>query len=92
MTDNLETLLKELIKKVDKIEAKLDGAQAKYPKPVMKMSELKKMGFSESWLLSIYRRGDHKIAWKTSAASNASILFDTALLEKERKAECVGGY
>lgn len=63
----------------------------KYPKPVMKLSELKKMGFTEDWLLYVFRmRTDRKIAWKTGSKPNCPILFDTEELEKIRKAACVG--
>ena len=60
-----------------------------YPKPVMKISELKKMGFAEQWLLSVYyiTKG---IAWKTGYAPNSPILFDTEALEKYRKSLCNG--
>ena len=62
-----------------------------YPKCVMKISELQKMGFSKSWLLMIYRLYGQKIAWKMSPARNSPILFDTEALEKYRKAQCTGG-
>jgi len=60
-----------------------------YPAKVMKMSALKKMGFPEEWLRSIYQRRSQKIAWKMSNAINSPILFDTDELEKVRKAACV---
>ena len=88
----IEALLRELIEKVDRLEAKIDGKLTKYPAPIMKLSELKSIGFPETWLMKVYRKGRNKIAWKSSNAPNAPILFDTALLEKERQAECVGGY
>lgn len=60
-----------------------------YPKPVMRLSELKRMGFPEEWLLTIYRtRPDLKIAWKIGTSSNSPLCFDTELLEKYRKAQC----
>lgn len=63
----------------------------KYPKPVMRLSELKKMGFTEEWLLYVYRkRADRKIAWKSGPKDNCPILFDTEELEKLRKASCTG--
>ena len=60
----------------------------KYPKPVMKMSELKKMGFPEDWLLRAYRKRGQSFSWKMSNAINAPIMFDTDGLEKYRKAQC----
>ncbi|MBR2256519.1 MAG: hypothetical protein IJ899_04090 [Blautia sp.] len=60
-----------------------------YPAQVMKMSDLKKMGFPEEYLLGIYRRRNQKIAWKMSNAINSPILFDTDELEKARRAACV---
>ncbi len=59
-----------------------------YPKPVMRLSELKKMGFPEAWLLMAYRRRGQTFAWKKSAANNAPILFDVEGLEKFRKSQC----
>ncbi len=62
-----------------------------YPKPVMRMSELKKMGFPEEWLLYVYRKKtDRKIAWKTGFKDNCPILFDTEELEKFRRSSCTG--
>ena len=60
-----------------------------YPKPIMKKSELQKLGFPEQWLLTVYytTRG---IAWKTGTAPNCPIVFDTAELEKYRKRTSVG--
>lgn len=64
----------------------------RYPKPVMRKSELMKMGFTEEWLMYIFRmRSDKKIAWKAGMKPNSPILFDTEELEKIRKAACVGG-
>ena len=60
-----------------------------YPKPVMRLSELKRMGFPEEWLLFIYRmRPDLKIAWKIGTSINSPICFDTEALEKYRKSQC----
>lgn len=57
-----------------------------YPKPVMKMSELKAMGFAESYLLYVFRRNDKAIAWKANPCSqNSPILFDTEEFEKRRQ-------
>lgn len=61
-----------------------------YPKEVMKVSELVKMGYPEEWLLEIYRSRNQKIAWKAGTASNSPILFDTEELEKFRRAQCTG--
>lgn len=62
-----------------------------YPKPVMKMSELKKMGFSEKFLLKAFRmQGNRAIAWKDGDHENSPINFDTDAFEKWRKAHCVG--
>jgi len=59
-----------------------------YPKPVMRMSELKKMGFPEKWLLMAYRRHGKTIAWKMNASNNSPLLFDTDELERFRKSQC----
>lgn len=64
----------------------------KYPKSVMKLSELVKMGFPEADLLMVFKtRSDLKIAWRGgSGAPNSPILFDTEALEKWRRAQCTG--
>lgn len=59
-----------------------------YPKQIMKLSELKAMGFPEEWLLRIYRSRGQQVAWKMSAKQNAPILFDTEALERVRKIHC----
>lgn len=55
-----------------------------YPKPVMKISELKKLGFSREYLLKAYRRKGQSYAWKMSPAPNSPIVFDTEAFEKWR--------
>ena len=56
-----------------------------YPKPVMRKSELEKMGFPEEYLMRIYRTKWQSIAWKIDPTSrNSPILFDTQGLEKFR--------
>ena len=64
----------------------------KYPKQVMSITELKKMGYPEEWLISIYRNRHQDIAWKIGGEEkrNSKILFDTEELEKYRKAQCTG--
>lgn len=67
-----------------------------YPKQVMTISELKKMGFPDEWLRNIYRsrsiNRDHNIAWKMGGEDKpkSTILFDTEELEKYRRAQCTG--
>lgn len=60
-----------------------------YPKPVMTLQELKKMGFPEKWLLKLYRVNNNGLAWKAGNHKNNKILFDVERLEKIRLAECV---
>ena len=62
-----------------------------YPKAVMKLSELKKMGFPEPWLMEVFLMHANRsknIAWKMSRAENSPILFDTDALEKYRRSQC----
>lgn len=61
---------------------------ATYPKPIMKMSELRQMGFSEEYLLRVFRTYNQKVAWKASNKVNSVILFDTEELEKLRRRHC----
>lgn len=55
-----------------------------YPKPVMKATELEKMGFPRNYLLKAYRRTGQNYAWKTTSAKNSPIVFDTEKFEKWR--------
>ena len=41
--------------------------------------------------MRIYNRRNQTVAWKISPKRNSPILFDTAELEKIRRAECGGG-
>ena len=55
----------------------------KYPKPIMKKSELIKFGFPEEFLQRAYRQGG--IAWRVNpSVSNSPLLYDTEELEKYR--------
>ena len=67
------------------------GEIMQYPKPVMKISELEKMGFTKDWLMYVFRIRNQTIAWKISPARNSVILFDTEALERFRKSQCGGG-
>lgn len=59
-----------------------------YPKPVMKMSELIRMGFPREYLLRVFRTNNRAIAWKMNPAKrNSPIMFNTEELEKFRKQE-----
>ena len=54
-----------------------------YPKQIMKISELKKMGFSEPFLLEAYRDPRQTFATKMNPfKSNSPIIFDTTELDK----------
>lgn len=66
-----------------------------YPKAVMTINELVKMGFSDEELRKIYRsraiNRQYHIAWKKDPTKEKStIQFDTEALEKYRKAQCTG--
>lgn len=63
-----------------------------YPKPVMRLSELKAMGFNEEWLRAVARKRNQKIAWQTSNKKNSPWMFDTEELERVRRASCVGRF
>lgn len=56
-----------------------------YPKPIMKKTELVKMGFAAGYLMRIYREVGAPVAWKMNPGSkhgNSPILFNTQELEK----------
>ncbi len=64
----------------------------KYPKQVMKKSELVAMGFTDEYLMYVYRNNRNAIAWKMNPTKvNSPILFDTEELEKfrQRHAKCI---
>ena len=53
-----------------------------FPKPVMKMSELQKMGFPETYLKLAYGDKNQTFASKMNPAKeNSPIIFDTAGLK-----------
>lgn len=60
-----------------------------YPKQIMTLQELIKMGFPEKWLMKLYRVQNDGLAWKAGAHRNNKILFDVERLERIRIAECV---
>jgi hypothetical protein len=56
-----------------------------YPKPIMKISELKKMGFPEEYLMCAYRNRNQRFASKLNPTKkNSPIIFDTAGFEAWR--------
>ncbi len=56
-----------------------------YPKPFMKITELKKLGLPEQMLLDAYREKGQRFAQKINPTKKTSpILFDTAGFEKWR--------
>lgn len=56
-----------------------------YAKPVMKMSELKAMGFPDEFLMYAYRFKDQRFAWKMNPTKkNSPICFDTTEFDKWR--------
>lgn len=57
----------------------------KYPKQIMRSSELVEMGFPYDWLRELYLRPGQRIAWKNGKGKNSPLLFDTELLERERQ-------
>lgn len=57
-----------------------------YAKPVMRISELKKMGLPEEFLMNAYRNPNQTFAWKMDMTKkNSPILFDTDGLERYRQ-------
>lgn len=67
------------------------GKRMTYPKEIMTISELMKMGFRRKDLEAIYRLRNQKIAWKSGTGGRTStILFSTEELEKFRINKCTG--
>lgn len=57
----------------------------KYAKQVMRMSELKKMGFPEAYLMRAYRTPRQTFARKIDGTKqNSPIIFDTEEFDKWR--------
>ena len=59
-----------------------------YPKRIMTIKELMKLGFPEGYLRRLYAKRGQKMAWKVGIYSNSAILFDTEELEAYRKKQC----
>ena len=58
----------------------------KYPKPIMKKSELVAMGFPDEYLMYIYWMPGQKVAHKLNPTKkNSPLLFDTEALEQFRQ-------
>ena len=56
-----------------------------YPKPVMRISELVKLGFPEQMLINAYREKGQRFAQKiTPTKKKSPIVFDTEEFEKWR--------
>lgn len=56
-----------------------------YPKPIMRKTELEKMGFPKEFLLTAARSRSQTFAWKMNPAKrNSPLMFDTEGLEKYR--------
>lgn len=94
----LEMLLIQVSEKLDSLQKRMDAIEFSseerqsrredYPKRIMKKSELKKLGFTEDYLMAVYRQHNQKVAWKLSDAPNSTIFFDTTELEKLRQKQC----
>jgi hypothetical protein len=70
---------------IRKNEKRKDGGNMEYPKQVMKIRELEKMGIPTRFLMDAYRSKDQRFAWKQDMTKrNSPILFDTAGLEEYR--------
>lgn len=58
----------------------------KYPKPVMTMTELRKMGFTRGFLDRAYKFPGQMFSWKSDPFREGSVkMFDTAAFEKWRQ-------
>ena len=57
-----------------------------YPKKVMRIKELRQMGFTEKFLLNAYRTPGQRFAMKENfLKQNSPIIFDTDELETENR-------
>ena len=66
-----------------------------YPKPIMRLTELEKMGFPRESLLKAFRSPGQTFAWKNDPYKiNSPVLFDVDGFETWRKKQArasVGG-
>lgn len=61
-------------------------AAIEYPKPIMRLNELREMGFCKEFLKDAYADPKQDFAWKIDATKrNSPIMFDTVGFEKYRQ-------
>lgn len=53
-----------------------------FPKEIMSVTELSKLGMSATWLRDIYAQEGYPIAYKMSGGKTSKIFFDTKELAK----------
>lgn len=59
---------------------------SKYPKKIMRLSELVKLGYTKEYLMKQYRTKGQKFAKKQDPTRrNSPIIFDTELFEKQQQ-------
>lgn len=86
--DNIEQAIYQLVrilenKQTDISESSKAGIE--YPKRIMKLSELTKLGFKKEYLMNCYRSKGQRFAQKQNPMkSNSPIIFDTEQFEKWR--------
>lgn len=61
-----------------------------YPKPVMRLSELEKMGFPKEFLMYAFRKGNGFACKMNPTKANSPIIFDTEEFDKWRLRIAVG--
>ncbi len=61
-------------------------SKVEYPKPIMRLNELCRLGFSKEYLKNVFADPKQDFAWKMDMTkSNSPILFDTVGFEEYRK-------
>ena len=85
---NIERAICQLVRILESPQADISdapGAGIKYPKKIMKLSELTKLGFKKEYLMNCYRTKGQRFAQKQNPMkSNSPIIFDTEQFEKWR--------
>lgn len=90
MAKNLEALERRIAALEAQIELRnckeeVEGG-SKYPKRIMRLSELIKLGYSREYLMKQYRIKGQKFAKKQDpTCRNSPIIFDTELFEKQQR-------
>ena len=85
---NIERAICQLVRILESPQADISDvpeAGMKYPKKIMKLSELTELGYKKEYLMNCYRTKGQRFAQKQNPLKgNSPIIFDTEQFEKWR--------